>query len=111
MIETAVLDQVQTVYRGFHLVIAAKDVFVLDRDGRRVLGRVSSVKQARLFVRGWLRAEREEPTVAPLRVCPRCGTNAPGDEPDCGECGYRLYPRNIDRGTRLTSPDPQGGEQ
>lgn len=60
MNEQSVLDQVQTRYRRFHLLIGPTDVFVLDRDGRRMLGQVSSVSAARRFVKGYERAEREE---------------------------------------------------
>jgi len=44
-------------YLGYGLQVFEDRVVVLDRAGRR-LGEVSSVKQARLFVRGYRRAEK-----------------------------------------------------
>lgn len=52
-------DIVEARYRGFILSITDRDVTVLD-SRRRKLGQVPSVKAARLFIRGWCRAERLE---------------------------------------------------
>jgi hypothetical protein len=49
---------VETSYLGYPLVITETRVTVRTKDGRRRIGYASSVKQARLIVRGYRRAER-----------------------------------------------------
>lgn len=51
------VPSVDTTYLGYPLTITDTTVTVRGRDGRQ-LGTVRSVKEARLFVRGYRRAER-----------------------------------------------------
>jgi hypothetical protein len=52
------MTRVETSYLGYPLVITETRVTVRTKDGRRRIGDASSVKQARLIVRGYRRAER-----------------------------------------------------
>jgi hypothetical protein len=53
------IDTVTATYQGFPLVITDRDVTVYGPQGRR-LYRATSVKKARLFIRGYRKASKEE---------------------------------------------------
>lgn len=48
-------------YLGFGILISNRSVEVLGRDGRP-LGKVATVREARNFIRGYRRAERQAST-------------------------------------------------
>jgi hypothetical protein len=52
------MTTVETTYLGYPLVITETQVTVRTKDGRRI-GYATSVKQARLIVRGYRRASRD----------------------------------------------------